>query len=315
MMAADHNPKHLIHTMPIVRGDLKADDALSRYTWFKVGGPAEVLFKPADEEELCGFLSQLPANMPVSIIGNASNLLIRDGGVPGVVIRLGRAFSEIEISNTQIHVGAAAADLSVARKARDYAISGLEFLSGIPGTVGGAVCMNAGAYEDQIKDVCTSIRAIDRSGEVHELNASDFGFGYRHSTLDPSLIITQVTLQGKTGLIAEISQRMEKIQSDREQSQPVRTLTGGSTFANPKDHKAWQLIDQTGCRGLVWGGAIVSNLHCNFLVNSGNATAADIEGLGEEVRRRVFDKFGITLEWEIRRIGIPTLQGIKEAGK
>jgi UDP-N-acetylmuramate dehydrogenase len=315
MMAADHNPKHLIHTMPRVRGDLKADDALSRYTWFKVGGPAEVLFKPADEEELCGFLSQLPANMPVSIIGNASNLLIRDGGVPGVVIRLGRAFSEIEISNTQIHVGAAAADLSVARKARDYAISGLEFLSGIPGTVGGAVCMNAGAYEDEIKDVCTSIRAIDRSGEVHELNASDFGFGYRHSTLDPSLIITQVTLQGKTGLIAEISQRMEKIQSDREQSQPVRTLTGGSTFANPKDHKAWQLIDQTGCRGLVRGGAIVSNLHCNFLVNSGNATAADIEGLGEEVRRRVFDKFGITLEWEIRRIGIPTLQGIKEVGQ
>ena len=315
MMATVHNPKHLIHTMPRVRGDLKADDALSRYTWFKVGGPAEVLFKPADEEELCGFLSQLPANMPVSIIGNASNLLIRDGGVPGVVIRLGGAFTDIEISDTQMHVGAAAADLSVARKARDYAISGLEFLSGIPGTIGGAVRMNAGAYEDEIKDVCTSIRAIDRSGEVHELNASDLGFGYRHSTLDPSLIITQVTLQGKPGLIAEITQRMEKIQSDREQSQPVRTLTGGSTFANPKDHKAWQLIDQTGCRGLVWGGAIVSNLHCNFLVNSGNATAADIEGLGEEVRRRVFDKFGITLEWEIRRIGIPTLQGIKEAGK
>ena len=246
MMATVHNPKHLIHSMPIVRGDLKADDALSRYTWFKVGGPAEVLFKPADEEELCGFLSQLPANMPVSIIGNASNLLIRDGGVPGVVIRLGGAFSDIEISDTQMHVGAAAADLSVARKARDYAISGLEFLSGIPGTIGGAVLMNAGAYEDEIKDVCTSIRAIDRSGEVHELNASDLGFGYRHSTLDPSLIITQVTLQGKPGLIAEITQRMEKIQSDREQSQPVRTLTGGSTFANPKDHKAWQLIDQKG---------------------------------------------------------------------
>ena len=312
MMAADQTPTHLINSMPSVRGDLKPDEALSRYTWFKVGGPAEVLFRPADEEDLCEFLSQIPADVPVSIIGNASNLLVRDGGVPGVVIRLGRAFSEVEITGAQVRVGAAAADLSVARKARDNAISGLEFLSGIPGTMGGAVRMNAGAYGDEIKDVCRSVRAIDRNGKIHELNASDLGFGYRRSTLDPSWIITQVMLQGKPGVTLDITKRMEKIQFDREQNQPVRTLTGGSTFANPKDHKAWQLIDQAGCRGLVRGGAMVSNLHCNFLVNTGNATAADIEGLGEEVRRRVFEKFGVTLEWEIRRMGIPALQGIKE---
>jgi UDP-N-acetylmuramate dehydrogenase len=312
MMATGLKPEHLIDIMPNVRGKLKADEALSRYTWFKVGGPAEVLFKPADEEDLCGFLSKLPIDIPISIIGNASNLLVRDGGVPGVVIRLGAAFSKIEITNCQIRIGAAAADLNVARKARDNAISGFEFLSGIPGTLGGAIRMNAGAYGAEIKDVCLSVKAVDRKGKVHELKNQDLGFIYRHSGIDPTWIITEVTLKGQDGTLSDITTRMENIQLDREQNQPVRTLTSGSTFTNPPGHKAWQLIDEAGCRGLVRGGAIVSNLHCNFLVNARNATAEDIEGLGEEVRRRVFNQLGVMLNWEIKNMGIPADDNVKE---
>jgi UDP-N-acetylmuramate dehydrogenase len=313
-MATNLRSKHLINIMPTVRGKLKADENLSRYTWFKVGGPAEVLFKPADEEDLCTFLSRLPIHIPVSIIGNASNLLVRDGGIPGVVIRLGSAFSGIKIKRCEIRIGGAAADLSVARKARDNAISGFEFLSGIPGTLGGAIRMNAGAYGTEIKDICLSVRAVDRKGKVHELKNEDLGFIYRHSELDPNWVITEATFQGLNGVYLDITERMEKIQLDREKSQPVRTLTSGSTFTNPTGHKAWQLIDDAGCRGLVKGGAKVSNLHCNFLVNSGNATAEDIEGLGEEVRRRVFDKSGITLNWEIKNMGIPADEAVKEIG-
>ena len=311
-MATDHKPTHLINRLPEVRGILKADEPLSRYTWFKVGGPAEVLFRPEDEDDLRSFLFALSADIPVCIIGNASNLLVRDGGVPGVVVRLGRKFSSIDVTGMQFRIGGGAADLNVARKARDNGISGFEFLSGIPGTIGGAVHMNAGAYGSEIKDICLSVRAIDRIGNLHELNNTDIGFSYRHTALDASWIITEATLQGVPGKVSEITARMEKIQLDRDRSQPVRTLTGGSTFANPVDGKAWELIDQAGCRGLVRGGAMVSNLHCNFLVNTGHATAADIEGLGEEVRRRVFDKFGITLEWEIRHIGIPANRDMKE---
>jgi UDP-N-acetylmuramate dehydrogenase len=311
-MAKNKTPRHLIYSLPSVRGKLKADEVLSRYTWFKVGGPAEVLFKPADEEDLCTFLSQIPIDIPVTTIGNASNLLIRDGGIPGVVIRLGSAFSEIQITKYKIRTGAAAADMSIARKARDNAISGFEFLSGIPGTLGGAICMNAGAYGAQIKDVCISVRAVDGRGKIHELKSEDLGFAYRDSELDPTWIITQATLQGQNGSLLDISARMKKIQLDREDSQPVRTLTGGSTFANPTGHKAWQLIDKAGCRGLVRGGAMVSNLHCNFLVNWGNATAKDIEGLGEEVRRRVFDQLGVMLNWEIRNMGISEVDSVKE---
>ena len=312
MMATRLIPKHLIYRLPSVRGKLKADEALSRYAWFKVGGPAEVLFKPADEEDLCAFLSQLPIDIPVTIIGNTSNLLIRDGGIPGVVIRLGSAFSKIQIIKNQMHIGAAAADLSVARKARDNSISSFEFLSGIPGTLGGAIRMNAGAYGAEIKDVCLSARAVDGRGKVHELKNADLEFVYRHSEFDPTWIITQVTLQGRGGTLKDITERMEKIQFDREQSQPVRTLTGGSTFRNPIGRKAWELIDEAGCRGLVKGGAMVSNLHCNFLVNLGNATAKDIEELGDEVRRRVFDQLGFTLNWEIINMGVPAVNSFKE---
>lgn len=312
MMAADHKSVPLIDTLPAVRGELKANEPLSKYTWFKVGGPAEVLFRPLDEDDLCLFLSELPGEVPVTVIGNASNLLVRDGGVDGVVIRLGRGFSVIESSKQELRVGAGAADLTVARKARDQSIRGLEFLSGIPGTIGGAVRMNGGAYGSEMKDVCHSIHVVDRSGQVKELSAEEVGFSYRRSKLRSEHIVTRVHLIGDEGDMANITQRMEQIQSDREKSQPIRTLTGGSTFANPEGYKAWELIDQSGCRGMVRGGASVSNLHCNFLINSGTATAADIEGLGEEVKRRVFDKTGVTLTWEIRMIGKPARSQIKE---
>jgi UDP-N-acetylmuramate dehydrogenase len=312
MMATNSKSKKICDRMPYVRGRLKADETLSRYTWFKVGGPAEVLFKPADENDLCTFLSQLPPDIPVSIIGNASNLLVRDGGVPGVVIRLGSAFKRIEITMCQMRIGAAAADLSVARKARDNGISGLEFLSGIPGTLGGSIRMNAGAYGAEIKDVCLSVRAVDKKGVIHQLKNDELGFIYRNSELDPTWIITEATLQGQDGKLSDITTRMEQFQLERERNQPVRTLTGGSTFTNPTGHKAWQLIDKAGCRGLVKGGAVVSSLHCNFIVNSGNATAEDIEGLGEEVRSRVLDQLGVTLSWEIKCMGIPAHNDIEE---
>lgn len=312
MMAATRNPVSLLDTLPPVRGELKANEPLSKYTWFKVGGPAEVLFRPSDEDDLSAFLGNLAPEIPVTVMGNASNLLVRDGGVRGVVIRLGREFASIRIEGRDVYAGAGAADLNVARKARDGAVEGLEFLSGIPGTIGGAVRMNAGAYGSEIKDVCRQITGVTRSGEIKSFSADDAGFSYRHSELPTGFIITRAVLAGTPGNTAEISRRMEKIQSDREQSQPVRTLTGGSTFANPDGHKAWQLIDQAGCRGLVRGGASVSNLHCNFLINSGSATAADIEGLGEEVRRRVYETSGVSLRWEIQIIGHPEQSQIKE---
>ena len=311
-MATNPTPKQLIESMPSVRGKLKADEALSRYTWFKVGGPAEVLFKPADEEDLCSFLSQLPTDTSVSVIGNASNVLVRDGGIPGVVIRLGKAFSEIKLTRCQVHIGAAAADLSVARKARDNSISGLEFLSGIPGTLGGAIRMNAGAYGAEIKDVCLSVRAVDGRGKVHKLSNQDLGFTYRHSEFDPTWIITETTLQGQNGVLLDITACMKKIQSNREQSQPIRTLTGGSTFANPKGQKAWQLIHDAGCRGLVRGGAMVSNLHCNFFVFFGNAKAGDNAGVGVEVTRGCFVQFGILMCGEIKAMGEFINNGVKE---
>lgn len=312
MMAADHIQVPLIETLPAVRGMLKANEPLSKYTWFKVGGPAEVLFRPEDEADLCLFLSALPPEIPITVIGNASNLLVRDGGVEGVVIRLGRGFSAIDITGQELHVGASAADLTVARKARDEAIGGLEFLAGIPGTIGGAVRMNAGAYGSELKDICLNVRVVDRAGSLTVLTSDEIGFSYRHANLGEEYIVTRAHLKGQAGVSSVITQQLEKIQSDREKSQPVRTLTGGSTFANPEGHKAWELIDQSGCRGMVRGGASVSNLHCNFLINSGSATAADIEGLGEEVKRRVFEKTGVTLNWEIRIIGTPGQNQIKE---
>jgi len=293
----------LIDRLGPVRGDLSADASLARYTWFKTGGPADVLFRPADKDDLAEFLTRLPRDVPLTLLGNASNLLVRDGGVEGVVIRLGRGFSDISVDGEDVLAGAAAADLNVARKARDAGLAGLEFLAGVPGTIGGALVMNAGAYGAEIADIFVSATVLDRSGAARELDADAMSFSYRRSVLGADDIVTAARLRGVHGDAASIAARMAEIQSEREASQPVRTLTGGSTFKNPGGHKAWELIDAAGCRGLRRGAAVVSEKHCNFLVNEGGATAADLEGLGEEVRRRVKDHSGVLLEWEVRRIG------------
>jgi len=311
MPAEDARPT-LLDRLPAVRGRLEAGVTLGRFTWFKVGGPAEILFRPADEEDLADFLRECPIDIPVTIFGNASNMLVRDGGIDGVVIRMGSAFSTIDHNGSLIHAGAGAADLNVARRARDAGLGGLEFLFGIPGTIGGAVFMNAGAYGREIADVFVSCRAIDRAGNRHELDAGDLAFSYRHSALLEGTIITAATLRGTAAATDEILRRMEDIQAARDSTQPVRTPTGGSTFKNPPGGKAWELIDAAGCRGLRHGGAVVSEQHCNFLINDAAASAADLETLGEEVRRRVKAHAGHTLEWEIRRVGRPAAGAAKE---
>jgi len=303
--------QHLIDRLPPVRGRLTADAPLAAITWFRVGGPAEVMFRPADADDLAEFLAKKPPEVPVTVIGVASNLLVRDGGVGGVVVRLGRGFTAIEISGTRVTAGAAVLDLNVAIACRAAGVGGLEFLSGIPGTIGGALRMNAGAYGREIKDVLESASALDGAGARHQLSLAEMGLGYRHCGVPEDWIFTGATLRGVEADRDAIQLRMAEIQSEREASQPIRARTGGSTFANPRGHKAWELIDRAGCRGLARGGAMVSEKHTNFLINTGTATAADIEGLAEEVRRRVFEKFGVTLEWEIRRIGRPA-PGLKE---
>jgi UDP-N-acetylmuramate dehydrogenase len=286
-----------------VRGRLAANAPLGKLTWFRVGGPAEVLFRPADDLDLAEFLAATPRDIPVTVIGVGSNLLVRDGGIPGVVIRLGRGFAAIETSADTVSAGAGALDLNVALTAAEAGIAGLEFLSGIPGTVGGGFQTNAGAYGSEFKDVLVSADAVDRGGTIYRVTAAELGFSYRHSTAPHGWIFTGATFSGRRGDKAAVVQRMAEIHASRDAAQPVRARTGGSTFANPPGHQAWQLIDAAGCRGLTRGGAMVSQKHTNFLINTGNATAADIEELGEEVRRRVHARFGITLEWEIRRIG------------
>lgn len=310
MMTARQS-QHLIDRLPPVRGRLTADAALSPVTWFRVGGAAEVLFRPADADDLAEFLAKRPPDVPVTVIGVASNLLVRDGGVDGVVVRLGRGFTAIEVSGAKVTAGAAVLDLNVAIACRTAGVGGLEFLSGIPGTIGGALRMNAGAYGREIKDVLESATALDNTGARHELSHAEMGLSYRHCGVPEDWIFLGVTLRGVEADRDAIQQRMAQIQSEREASQPIRARTGGSTFANPPGHKAWELVDRAGCRGLARGGAMVSEKHANFLINTGTATAADIEGLGEDVRRRVFEKFGVTLEWEIRRIGRPAV-GLKE---
>lgn len=313
-----HPETHLIDRMPAVRGRLTADAPLANVTWFRVGGPAEVMFKPADAADLGGFLAGCPADVPVTVIGVASNLLIRDGGVPGVVIRLGRAFVDMSVNGCEITTGAAALDLNVANAARDAGIAGLEFLSGIPGTIGGALRMNGGAYGRELSDVVVSANALDRAGASHTLSREDLGLSYRHSNVPEDWIFTSAVLRGHPGDHADISRRMHEIATSRAESQPVKARTGGSTFANPPGEKAWALIDRAGCRGLTIGGAQVSEKHCNFLLNLGTATADDLESLGEEVRRRVYETSGIQLRWEIRRIGVPasssTLSSIRSQG-
>jgi UDP-N-acetylmuramate dehydrogenase len=290
---------------PNVRGRLTADAPLAPFTWFRVGGPAEALFQPAHEDDLAYLLSRLPAEIPVTVIGLGSNLIIRNGGVKGLVIRLGgKAFGVIEARGDQtILAGAAAPDAAVARGAAQAGIAGLEFYRGVPGAIGGALRMNAGAHGGETKDVLVSARGVDHSGVVRDFTLEDMGFSYRHSSAPEDVIFTQAIFRGRAGEPSEILAEMERITAAREASQPIREKTGGSTFTNPPGAKAWKLIDEAGCRGLVVGDAQVSEMHCNFLINRGAATAADIEALGEEVRRRVYEKSGVMLEWEIKRIG------------
>jgi UDP-N-acetylmuramate dehydrogenase len=275
-------------------------------TWFRVGGPAQAMFSPADEEDLAYFLAHLPAGIPVTTVGVGSNLLVRDGGIEGVVVRLARGFNETKIEGNLIRAGAAVPDVRLAQAAADAGLSGLAFYRGVPGTVGGALRMNAGAYHRETKDVLVEARAVDRKGKLHVLSNADFGFSYRHSQAPEDFVFTQAVFRGERGDRTAIKAEMEKITEAREATQPIKSRTGGSTFKNPSGKKAWQLIDAAGCRGLVVGDAQVSELHCNFLINRGNASAADIETLGEEVRRRVRENSGVELEWEIVRLGVPS---------
>ncbi|MCR6632621.1 MAG: UDP-N-acetylmuramate dehydrogenase [Magnetospirillum sp.] len=295
---------HWADTLPAVRGRISRNAPLGGLTWFRVGGPADVLFRPADAEDLSQFLAALPPEVPVTVIGVGSNLLVRDGGVPGVVIRLAGPFAAVGVDGTTVSAGSGALDLTVAMTALETGVTGLEFLSGVPGTIGGALRMNAGAFGGEMKDVTLSAEALDRGGRLHTLSLEQLDFGYRHCGVDDSWIFTRAVMRGTVGDKAAISARMAEICAAREASQPTRTRTGGSTFANPPNAKAWELIDKAGCRGLTRGGAQVSEKHCNFLLNTGEATAADIEDLGEEVRRRVLETSGIELRWEIRRIGV-----------
>jgi len=294
----------LIDRLPRVRGEIAENAPLAPLTWFRVGGPAEVLFRPIDAEDLAEFLAGKPADVPLTVIGAGSNLLVRDGGLAGVAIRLGRAFADIAVENTEIHAGAGALGVTVANVSRDAALTGAEFLCGIPGTIGGALRMNAGAYQREIKDVLDEAEAITATGVRVRLKPDAFGFGYRHTGVSDDLIFVAGRFALTRGDRAEIAQRIAEISVARRETQPVGTRTGGSTFINPPGRKAWELIDAAGCRGLKRGAAQVSELHCNFLINTGGATAADLEGLGEEVRRRVRENSGVTLEWEIRRIGL-----------
>jgi UDP-N-acetylmuramate dehydrogenase len=289
--------------LPPVRGTYAENAPLKDVVWFRVGGPADVLFRPVDADDLAAFLQAKPKDIPVTIIGVGSNLLVRDRGIAGVVVRLPASFGRVSIEGTRVRAGAAALDASVARAAADAGIGGLEFLRGIPGTIGGALRMNAGCYGKEIKDVLVEAIALDPQGSKVALSLQDMHFAYRRSGVPEDFIFIEALLQGARDEPDAIRARMEALVAQREATQPVRTRTGGSTFKNPDGHKAWQLIEQAGCRGLRRGGAQVSELHCNFLINTGDATAADIEALGEEVRARVRAKSGIALDWEIKRVG------------
>jgi UDP-N-acetylmuramate dehydrogenase len=291
--------------MPQLRGRLLANQSLAELTWFRVGGPAQALFVPEDEGDLSYFLAQLPADVPVTVIGLGSNLIVRDGGVPGAVVRLGRGFNAITVeAGARVRAGAAVPDVKVARAAQDAGIAGIAFLRGIPGAVGGLLRMNGGAYGRETKDVLVEARAVDRQGRAHVLANRDLHYSYRHCGAPEDFIFTESTFQGAPGDRAAIAAEMDKITESREATQPIKSRTGGSTFKNPPGQKAWQLIDAAGCRGLTIGGAQVSQMHCNFLINRGDASAADIETLGETVRRRVKENSGVDLEWEIKRVGI-----------
>ena len=288
-----------------VRGKLKPNAPLAPLVWFKSGGIADTLFEPADVDDLASFLRKLDPEVPVMALGLGSNMIIRDGGVPGVVIRLGKPFARVTPGpNHYITSGAGAPGIAVSSAARDAGIAELEFLRGIPGTVGGAVRMNAGAYGHEVKDVLVLVKVVTRTGELKEIGATDLNFSYRHSSLPEDAIVVEALFQGEPGKPEDIGAEMDRIAQSREESQPLRSRTGGSTFKNPPGHKAWALIDAAGCRGLMHGQAQVSEKHCNFLLNLGDATSSEIEELGEEVRRRVRAKTNIMLEWEIQRVGV-----------
>lgn len=290
---------------PEIRGRLQRGVALGPNTWFQVGGAAEYLVRPADIADLQHFLADLPLEIPVTIIGAGSNLIIRDGGIAGCVIKLGRGFNDITIDDTGITAGAAVLDITLAEHAAATSRTGLEFLSGIPGTIGGAVAMNAGAYGGDVAQCLDWAEIITRSGSLLRLSRQELALSYRRSNIPPGAVVTRARFFTRAGDIKTIAARMGEIKSSRETTQPVRARTGGSTFANPPDMKAWELIDAAGCRGLRRGGAQISELHCNFMINTGDATAADLEGLGEDVRRRVSETSGVQLHWEIKRIGVP----------
>ena len=292
-------------TMPAVRGKLTRNAPLAPLVWFKSGGKAECLFEPNDEEDLVHFLRELDADVPVMALGLGSNLIVRDGGVPGVVVRLGKAFSCIEpLDAVTLRCGGGASGILVSSTARDAGIAGMEFLRGIPGTVGGFVRMNGGAYGREVKDILISACLALRTGELVEWPLHQLGYTYRHSQVPEGAVVIEAVFRGVAGDPAAIGAEMDAVARAREESQPLRSRTGGSTFKNPPGHKAWALIDAAGCRGLTMGGAQVSEKHCNFLLNLGSATSAEIEALGEEVRRRVANKTHIKLEWEIQRVGV-----------
>ncbi len=291
--------------LPELRGRVQERAPLAPFTWFRVGGPAELLVRPADAADLAQFLAALPLEVPVTAIGAASNLIVRDGGVQGVVIRLARGFGDVHLEPDGVIAGAGALDATVAEHAAAAGLAGIEFLCGVPGTVGGAVAMNAGAYGGDIAHCLDWAEIVTRSGEIVRLTTKELGFAYRHAMLPAGSIAVRARFRAQPGEARMIAARMAEIRAAREATQPVRARTGGSTFRNPDTMKAWELIEAAGCRGLTRGAAQVSEKHCNFLINTGGATAADIEGLGEEVRRRVHARTGVALEWEIRRIGVP----------
>ncbi len=310
MMMKNAAHSRLIDRLPLVRGRYNEDVTLADVTWFRVGGPAEVVFRPADLNDLIYFLKHKPADVALLVMGVGSNLLVRDGGVSGVVIRLGKGFAKVSTEGNHVVAGAGALDANVAMVARMAGITGLEFLSGIPGTIGGALRMNAGAYGTEIKDVLEDAEAVTPSGELKHLTAADMDVGYRHCGLPEDWIFPSARLRCQPGAESDITAQINAIHAARQTSQPVRARTGGSTFANPEstnpdgsDKRAWELIDEAGCRGSKRGGAMVSEQHCNCLIHADNATASDHESLGEEVRRRVQETSGVTLRWEIRRVG------------
>jgi UDP-N-acetylmuramate dehydrogenase len=299
----------LIDQLPPVRGKLLANEALAPFTWFRVGGPADALFLPKDEADLAAFLAALPESIPVTVLGASSNVIVRDGGIEGVVVRLTPAFGQVKADGLRVTAGAAALDARVSTVAAQAGIAGMEFFSGVPGTIGGALRMNAGCYERETKDVLVEAAALDRKGRRIVLRHADFGFSYRHTEAGEDLIFIEALFQGVKDDPAAIAARIDALKARRETTQPIREKTGGSTFANPdppgapNQRRAWKLVDEAGMRGARRGGAQVSELHCNFLINTGDATAADIEGLGEDVRAAVKAKSGVELRWEIKRIG------------